>query len=439
MMVSSPWTKTVDPIGDWKTALHPVPPIKDRRSFFVNKVHTGSPAAQAGIEPGWQLLRLRKSAGLQGQPMSSSAPKVEHLPGYPYFQWDEIILRAPSGQNYKWGDPRWPFGIVLRPPIDEGLKKQIALRRDDRELTLGFWKSGDLVAFAQLRDAFADAVAPRSKLRNLLQPRMSENVAGIDYGYWGYLALAEAHLGNAEAALEAADRAAEARSILNQASYSGHDLAVEYHARALAMVQLGDMEAARDFAETAHDMRPDVEVTRDLMRLLGDQAYPVEPEKKTLETYPVDYKLPCHDPVRERTSSTPSRSFEEALKATRSGQLLAISVLGDYRSNYYYNEDIARLAMIHRAFPDLISEVHVIVSSDYALDEGHRHWAEDMSDKVGLPFVILFDEEATVAECIGGASSPMRALVGRNGEVLSTANWADETGIWEALQRMAHT
>ena len=406
------------------------------RSLRVATVHAGSPAAQAGLAPGWELVSLRNLSGLDGQPMSRSAPKEQHMHTYPSLDWDEILFRDLDGNAHVWTARQWPFGLILRPPLDAALHKQIAQHKEDREVILEIWKSGDLAGFAQMRDAFAAAVAPQSKLGGLFKPRAGSGTDGSDHAYWGYLALAEAQLGNSRAALDAADRAATARDILGQASYSGHDLALECHARALAMIQLGDADTAAELAQLAYELRPDVNVTRDLARLLGNQAYPSAVGDKPLQDYPVSYALPCHDPVQEQPSQLQSRSLAEGLAATKPGQLLAVSVLGDYRSNYYYNEDIARLSMIHQAFPRLISEVHVIVAADYALDVQHRHWAEGLCKKAGLDLTLLFDAGDDVSARLGGASSPMRALINHQGKVLSESPWADESGVWTAVRRM---
>lgn len=55
---------------------------------------------------------------------------------------------------------------------------------------------------------------------------------------------------------------------------------------------------------------------------------------------------------------------------------------------------------------------------------------------MSLPFVILWDEGATVSSAIQASESPARFLIDRTGRVLATERLIDDEGFWKALARM---
>lgn len=155
------------------------------------------------------------------------------------------------------------------------------------------------------------------------------------------------------------------------------------------------------------------------------------------KTFPIDYDLPAHDPIGEIKNNINNVRFREVIQTLEQDEMLVILVFGDYRSNYYYNLYLERLALLNQAFPETIREVHVITSGTYALDPDHRRHSEGGAHKLKLPFAILWDEDDQLVERLQPDGSPARFLVNNNAQILATERLMEEEGYWRACQRIS--
>lgn len=431
--------KQTSSIGNWTDVLEPVANaqnIPTSRPLRVAKVHLSSPADQAGISAGWEIISVCSLTTKKGQIAEHVAVDENRRMLYPNETFKEILFRDKDDQIRRWTHQNWPFGIILTPPLDMRFMKSVAANVTDRDIMLELWKAGDLDAFVKMKPYLKASLEPQNIFRRIANKTVNRRSPNERYEVWGWLALAEAHDGDAGAAFAAADKAQDCRDALGQASYSFHTLGMEYHARSLAFVLLGEMDQAHDCAAYAYSFCENVEVIRNLYYLLGSEGHSRQQNPIEGKPFAADYVLPHHDPLGEWPTDDTLISLKETLMSLEPQQILPVIVYGGFRSNSYGNASLARLAMVHQVCPNLVGAVHVIVSGTYALDHKHRKWAEQKCRDHGLPVFILYDEEASVRDQLGLTKSPGTFMLSPDGTVLSTLPWADEDGIWAAVARL---
>ncbi|MEO0359131.1 MAG: hypothetical protein AAF386_12750, partial [Pseudomonadota bacterium] len=232
---------------------------------------------------------------------------------------------------------------------------------------------------------------------------------------------------------QACDRADEMREKSDQRSFSMHPVAMQLYCLAHIELANGDEEKATTCAKAALGYYADFPSLRSLVWTLTGDA-PKDTSAQPLgERFPIDYALKQTDPLGELPGSGHVLSLKTALDALDPEQVLIVLAYGPYRSNYYGNLDLERLAFVQSACPDLMAEVHIIAGSEYALDARHRRYAEGLAQKRGLPLTILWDPEDTLFGRLSAAGSPARFVLDSNGTILSKATFADERGLWEAI------
>jgi hypothetical protein len=232
-----------------------------------------------------------------------------------------------------------------------------------------------------------------------------------------------------------ASRASRIRA--NQASYSTIDMSMDRYTESLIAEAKGEQTRALELAVAAKQLAPDIWEVERRLASLQHRAPEMEVPTWIGDTFPLDYNLPAKDPVGEIRNNVEHVSFSQVVGSLTDGEMLVVLVLGEYRSNYYYNLDLVKLAILNQAFPGTIREVHAITSGTYALDVKHRHWAEGLARNHNLPFAILWDEAGIVAETLRPAGYPASFLVDRHARILATEKLMEEEGFWKAVQRRA--
>lgn len=400
---------------------------------LVLDVLPASPAAAVGIKPGWVLLTIDGEAPSE-QAISLAMTARQST----YLFVDEPLTTVWTAKQCAW-----PFGIVTAPYPSDQLRRAIHKGQFDLESVTNFWKYGALSALGGLASDLERCVSNTvvSPLRSMFGPRAKpEKIATSDnYLLLELLALAFAAKGETGRAELYQKGGQVSKERAAQASYSTIGASMVAYTQSLIAEQRGNSAAALEAARIARRFAPDIaEVERRLARLEGRPA-DMEMPAWTLRRFPTDYDLPANDPVGEITSNVLRVKLSEVIGTLADGEFVVVFVMGPYRSNYYYNEDLCRLAILHRAFPGTIREVHVICGSEdgYALDIAHRRRAEGSAHALGLPFVILVDKAGSVDQALGQLEGyPARFVVDRHGIVRGTERLMDEIGFWMARSRM---
>jgi len=400
------------------------------RSYLILAVHDASPAAALGLTAGWAILSMGRAELTEERIERAQLNREQNV----------FLLADPDGQTYRTEPSLWPFGLVTAPWPGASLKRQIARGHCDLEELTRYWKQGALSVYPSLI---------RSLETYLSQPfvgffkRLQGKIAAPDqlaqndnYSVLSFLALAYAvdrNLQKAEFFL-AATRDARVRA--QQASYSTIDSSLDAYTESLISEQKGETARALEMAQKAKGFSSDIwEVERRLAEL--ETRAPVSETPTWVgETFPINYQLPAHDPLGEIRNNVPDVRFDEVIKSLNPGEFLVVLVLGGYRSNYYYNLDLVRLAILRKAFPGTIREVHAITSGTYALDANHRKYCEGFARDNELPFAILWDEDDQVAAAVMPTGSPERFLVDSRGTVHATERLMEEEGYWKAIARI---
>ncbi|MEL7543639.1 MAG: hypothetical protein AAGJ70_07680, partial [Pseudomonadota bacterium] len=256
-----------------------------------------------------------------------------------------------------------------------------------------------------------------------------------DYIALNLLALAKLARGQHDEAWQTLEIAQASRIAADQASYSSIDLSLEQFTASHCLHTSGDVPGALAAARQARELAPDIEEVERWLAHIEDRE-PEFPDPDWIgKPFPVAYELEASDPINEVVTPIDRVGFREIVDTLRPGEFLLVMALGTYRSNYYYNLDMERVAELKRAFPDRLREVHVITHGTYALDADHRRRAEGLCRELNLPFVILWDEGAEVANAAEADGWPARFMVDHTGTIRSTERLMEEEGFWAALAR----
>ena len=415
-MAASPWEAagTLRPVGSIPLLL----PRARRRGQVVLACYEHSPAHRAGIRAGWSVLRVGRLAATNGRVARARMRGAR-----------SIRVANSDDRVFELAVADWPFGLVLATHPMGALREQLLKGRFDEDSLEQLWRYGVLAPFGDLVRPLTVCIAGKGGLSQLTGFKVEKVRGRGQYRPLLYLALAYAQSGRPDEAERALDRANDP-ALGDGGNPSLVLSSLHAHVRALVAEARGDRAEAVREARAAHEFSPDLPVTRRTMARLG--AWPAVPEA-TPERFAPLYDLPARDPVCEIEGDARPVSLAAELAAMGDDQFLVVFVLGGYRSNFYYNLDIVRLAQLHRAYPGVVAAVHVVVEGDYALDKRHRRRSEGVARRFGLPLRVLHDENGTLARTLRPRGSPARYILDRKGRVLSTARLEEEEGFWQAV------
>ncbi|KAB7610408.1 hypothetical protein F9L33_13990 [Amylibacter sp. SFDW26] len=428
-------TNSLSSLGDFSETLVPVSNrskiarINIRTGARVTFVHPFSPAHDAGIQAGWTLVLWRGNVPASGLGLTGPCNPLNNT-----------FFADLNGNYFEWKADFWPFGIKISPAIEGKLLGKISKLELNQEIMLDYWRNNDLGAFTAMHAALKNGI--KQEFKSTFWEKITGRSKKVDLTevktdfVLGFLALAEYQSGNIEEAQKVLDAAEVIREKKHHLSNATYDVGLWFYVQALIYVDTGKMEQAKQAAQNAYDLVPKVLPVRDLMSTFhgGTQFEEIDP--LVGKKIPFDYKLPDADPIKPEKTDYNNFMLSDALSKTNDDQIFALLVLGPYRANYYGNIDLLRLASVHRAFPDLISGVHIVVSGTRVADDESRVWFENTCKTLGLEFTILYDEDDKIMPQLPGLGSPQRVLLSNQGIVLSRKEFADESGIWEAYENL---
>ncbi len=406
----------------------PVVPLNDNARMIL-RVYSGSPAHTLGLDVGWRLLSI-----------NGEGPSEHIIRAAEMKESSFLFADAGGSRCFALEDQKWPFGMVAVPWPGQSLHERVASADFDLEDLLSFWREGIFWPYSDLIEPLMTYLSVSPGLAGLLARRnaVHERIAKHhDFTAMMVLGLANALDRNFDAAAFYVNAAYESADRADQGSYAPIFYSLGLYTESLIYEARGDRQEAMAAIQQASVMTPEVMAIRSRVSELTEQPLSTDMPPWTLDNFPVDYRLPAFDPIQERNSPFANVSLSKAIASLGDQELLIIMVMGGYRSNYYYNRDLARLADLHHAFPGTIAGVHVIVAGTYALDPDHRRDCEDHAARLGLPFSIIWDEEDAVSRRIAPAGFPARFMIDQSGKILATELLMDEEGYWSAFSRMS--
>ncbi|MEL6375167.1 MAG: hypothetical protein AAFR04_14505 [Pseudomonadota bacterium] len=402
------------------------------RALLILKVHPASPAAHFGVQKSWRLLTVNGRA-----PDDATVFKAQMQGGATV-----VFADATGQQAHQLSGAVWPFGIVTVPWPGSAYARSIEKAQFDREDMTRFWKEGVLSPYPQFIDPLERYLSrgtlglfERLKGQRVSSPDMIASVA--EYPVLALLSLSYATAGQMDAAAYYLDATRASRQRAAQASYSSIDMSMDAYTESLIAEATGEHERALDAMRRAAQSSPDIEEVERRLAALEGRAPAMSVPRYTLERFPVTYDLPRTDPIGELKQPDGMVSLSETLAALEGDELLLVLVLGDYRSNYYYNLDILRLAILNKALPGMVKAVHAITAGTYALDANHRRACEAEALSLGLPLELLYDEADRVSGQLFPDGYPARFFLDRDATVLATERIMEEEGFWLAQARRA--
>lgn len=435
-----PWTSKTSWKDDASQALAVYIPLPGQEhdttgtGARVTRVFPESPAYLAGIREGWDLVKFNDRPPAEN--IFLMGPQEEKV--------FSTVFRDPEGRLYLWGLSSWPFGIKLSPPVNAGLLRKIEKSLISYDVLVDYWRDGNLDAIGRMNLSLRKGIERGLGIGLLGRLRGAQKKLDLsryqnDF-HLGFLALAELQAGNVEAAEQVLRAARKAKA--GNEWVSSIEMGLFDYTEALINLANNDNEAAEYAAQAAYELVPDIGVVRGLLRQLAPEPGVVETSDEqdrdpfVGKKLPLDYMLPVIDPVGDMGGKREMVSLSRALKNTADNQVFALLVMGQYRANGYSLMDLFKMAMVHAAYPDLISGVHIISAGNRVANEQDRERIEAICTEKGLPFKVLFDGEDFVSPELPMRGSPMRIMVDNKGTVLSTREMADESGIWEAVANL---
>lgn len=114
------------------------------------------------------------------------------------------------------------------------------------------------------------------------------------------------------------------------------------------------------------------------------------------------------------------------------GQHIVVTLLGEYRSNYYYYFSCVNCAVIFDKLRNLFPEIHVVSGGTYAVDPIYLR-AEMPLKMLGVKFKVLNDEDRKIADMMDLERAPTNLSLNHKGEIVAEGALYDEALIWKTL------
>ena len=396
----------------------------------ITHVFPGSPAEALGLQVGWLALLAGDAA-----PVASELERLR-LEGAERY----VFHNPANGRSFELGGGPWPLGIKLTGVGTQGFLSRIAVRSEvDDELFEAFGR-GELDAFAQMKDAFRDALTPSFTATFapvLGTARLDKAIAkSRDWHYLAFLALAHLAAGEPDRAafFLSAVRGAIERS--GRTSFSLLFTALLSFIDARLSWDGGNRDKGLALMQEALFDAPEYDVLRDTYATWSDSPPLIHAPQWVGDDAPLHYRFRQHDPLGFWPDGG-MVSLADTLGRMGAEQVLIVVYMPGYRANYYYNRDVTTLAALHQHNPDRIAAVHVITDTDHVSFEPDRAQAEGAARSYGVPLALLFDEDAGLAEEIELYRSPTTLVLDRAGTVLANGVLSDESAYWEAVTRLS--
>ncbi|MEL6422916.1 MAG: hypothetical protein AAFQ42_10775 [Pseudomonadota bacterium] len=439
-------------------------------AFEVETVYPGSPAAAAGVKPGWCLL----------------------VPGTPFNVFDAAelgVIGALERLEVLYWDPQratvvsldcqgFPHGVSLVPTIPRLAEQygdfneisryvtERALEADDetfatlaqiarrahasshpldalnrfgiRALVSIYARDSRQFIYVPARIVDAAWIAEsgkHAKARKILPP---EDLGRIfDEGrqtvamYYYAIAMIEA----------ATDRSYAIQLLEHAEKILGHPAAriTEKRAQLVAL-----HKAERDTAGTRDDTSQGFEADHEDDDDANAEAEDRESTDQSAAMAPLDdcvipsnFDVFRHDPTHGPLPRTASPiSCLRTLERLAPDQFLLLVVLGAYRANGYYDPMMGYLAKLYPTVAARFPRVWVVTSYDPEIfDNQYGPWldGETYARDRGVPIELLFDPHDLASQIFATERSPHVAVVNRAGDVVANGMPSIEQSIWYAL------
>lgn len=396
----------------------------------VVEVFPGSPAEHLGIRPGWLLLLAGDIAATSSY---ISHFRMKGADGYIFF--DREANRA-----VKLLQKKWPFGMLLSGLGTQGYLARLEAGDYYSDELYETWGRGEEDLFTGLIPSLRRNLQPY--WHGFVEPLLSQSIKdkGLaksdNYFELHFLALAYLAQDDFQRAEFFAEACEDAMERSSDTGFSLRTTALLRYIYARIAYAKGDREKAIGLLEYATSEQPRYYVLRDTLAIWCDEPPLVWAPRFVGSKLDLDYRLPCTDTL-DSFPDDGSVGLRSTLEAMTEDQVLPVFLMPNYRSNYYYNEDLITLSALYQHDPGRIPAVHVVYSGEYRLNEAHRLEAEAYALDAGLPIRMLYDENASVTDPLKLYRSPTALFLDCTGKVLANGVISDESAYWTALDNLA--
>jgi hypothetical protein len=326
------------------------------------------------------------------------------------------------------------------PGFNDGLIQSI------RDGNIGFstlhslWAEGHWHGFAALVDAFeSHLLPPGARLLsafNGAKAKHQKRLGSKDHASMQFLALGYLAQGNKDHAADFLNAARAEYERQGQQPMPSAYFALGLFIETILAYNSGNVPQAKELAGFAVQHYADMPVVCETFSEICRLRPVIGWSPLLQKPFPVNYSLPRTDPFGTFTRSGGQTSLRSTLDSMTPDQLLFVYLLGPYRTNGPYQEELIGLRSLFAGFPDRIAGVHLITARQNGSEIWEtRNQIEEAIIGTGLNYEVCTDADDAVGAALGVESFPSLCILGRDGMVLSTGLLAWEDGFWQALAR----
>ncbi|CUH50616.1 zinc metalloprotease [Shimia marina] len=383
----------------------------------VGRLMPQSPAAKLGIQEGWLVLALNGEA--------PSEDRVSAL--YAADNVEIVFMDEATEQCFHVVGTGIPFGFNVMPVFSEEYRLDIRVGKIPAMDWLKPWNVGATSGYTDLRRDFEVALSPVS--HNLFgaflsarKKRMAQ-LSSVDR--WSQLGLALAALAQEDFDTALAFGQAYFRNL--QSSETDSDPMIVLSAASYVMAACfwhsQDRDAALDMVSDALFYDPDAAPARQLFEGITGHAFVAPAKSLRGHVFPVaDYALPQFDPYDVWADPGEDLNLQQALAGMSPKDYGLICVLGVYRSNGPFLEDLQRVLALQKSEELRPAFLHVISAWSGNPDSDisrHRIGFETQMKDQGLTMNIGFDAPDHISTAVAAEALPTWFVIAPGGTVMA--------------------
>ena len=420
--------------ADYKITSNKPSKIKDSdlnySGLVLWDITKGSIADALGIQSGDILIRINGKMPDQGL-IEDSKEKARKFGKYKF----EIF--HPKTRTLKTITARhWIYGAKYCPTAQE-FARNLRISDPDLRQCITFWQQGDEAGLAELFEAY-EVLNYRMMLRDgepyyksdFTLPEFNAPLSdGIWHANYSFLALCAAKAGHFKRARYVLDEVYH-RMEQSDGRYPSEELSILAYTESLICSHKAEHELAIDWMHNAIERSRNIEINyRRLSQLTGNT---VSPPPSIFINSRIKYDLEKKHDMPAQSQKSGRASFTDAVQSLKADQYLIVTLLADYRSNYFYYEGCRTSAVILDKLRAKFPLVHTLSGGTHSIDNVFNS-AETYLDKAKVTYTLLNDEDCKVADQMSIEKAPTHLIINAKGDIIAEGDLIDGYVLWGVL------
>lgn len=398
--------------------------------FILWDITKGSISEALGIQNGDILIRINGKMPHEDT-IEHSKVKARTLGKYKF----EIF--NPATRSLKTIKARyWIYGAkYCRTPQE--FARELRINNPEIRQCETFWLQGDAEGLALLYPAFE--IYNHRMIHRDGEPYyktdftlpdydapLSEGVWHANYAFWALCAAKAGYYKRARYILdEVYDRVKK-----SSAGFPSSESSILAYTESLICSENKDDALAIDWMHTAIERARTLSVNyKRLSQLTGHEVN--APQSIFIDSrinYDLEEKFdpPRHDHAAQRFT------LNAALQSLQNDQYLIVTLLGQYRSNYFHYEACRTSAVILDKLRSKFPIIHILSGGTYSLEAVFKE-AEGYFDNHKIDYKTLNDENTKIADQMNIETAPTHLILNAKGDIIAEGDLSDGKILWEVL------